>query len=201
VRSPSQSGQPQTRSNRSLTAASIGSHAGSRQRWNGSPRSIRIFGSSQSLADPVGDARTGGESPASLAVETDHVAPRAHEYPTVLRAGADRESGFGNRERAAGGRLLGDDSEPAGAVAGGDREAVSVALNDDRVGTGEPRDRLVAVGVVHEGGVVVGLIRTTTRPGGSESGRRVRSLGSRLRTRGVVRACRGVAPSRFKHGR
>lgn len=106
------------------------------------------------LADPVGDARTGGESPASLAVETDHVAPRAHEYPTVLRAGADRESGFGNRERAAGGRLLGDDSEPAGAVAGGDREAVSVALNDDRVGTGEPRDRLVAVGVVHEGGVV-----------------------------------------------
>jgi len=77
------------------------------------------------LADPVGDARTGGESPASLAVETDHVAPRAHEYPTVLRAGADRESGFGNRERAAGGRLLGgDDSEPAGAVAGGDREAV-----------------------------------------------------------------------------
>jgi len=96
-----------------------------------------------------------GESPASLAVETDHVAPRAHEYPTVLRAGADRESGFGNGRRALAGGLLGDDSEPAGAVAGGDREAVSVApLNDDRVGTGEPRDRLVAVGVVHEGGVV-----------------------------------------------
>lgn len=106
------------------------------------------------VARRVRDARAGREPPARLAVETDHVAARPHERAAVVGAGADRDARLGDGQRPARGRRLGDDAEPPGAVAGGDSEPVAVALDDDALGPGEPRDGLVAVGVVDERRVV-----------------------------------------------
>ena len=108
------------------------------------------FRQAAGVAGLVEDRRARGERIADVGVEPADVAASAHERFVGLGMGSDRDARLGDRVFGPARRLVRDDAEHLLARAGDEAEAPLVGLDGERVGTGQPRDGLVAVRIVDQ---------------------------------------------------
>lgn len=101
----------------------------------------------------VEHSRVPGKREAVVAAETAD-AVRSHERPAAVRTITDWLSGFRRGNAVERVLVVTDYFERAITVGGRQEEAIFVARAANRLGTGEPRRRLIAAGVVHEHGIV-----------------------------------------------
>jgi len=98
--------------------------------------------------------RSGGQAVLFGTVETPDLAAGADERAGAKWTVADGNAGRGNRVVISFGRVVGANRELLIVGCRVEAEPLAVAFDGDLVGTGEPRDGLVAVGVVNEDGPV-----------------------------------------------